>query len=438
MKNIVGCLLLLTATSVAYGQTLEQRVTRELPRLVETYKALHAAPELSYMEAKTSTFVANELRSLGYTVTEHIGKYSDPKLNGYGVVGIMKNGPGKTLLIRTDMDGLPVLEKTELPYASSVRATSDTGEEVPVMHACGHDIHMTSFLGTAKLLASMKDRWHGTLMMVAQPAEERGAGAKAMLADDLYTRFPRPDYALALHDNATLPAGKVGVIEGFALASVDSVDITVRGIGGHGAYPHTTKDPIVIASEIVVALQTIVSREKSPLEPAVVTVGSFQGGTKHNIIPDEVKLKLTVRTYKAEVRSMILASIERISRGIAIAAGVPDDRLPIVSVQGNEMTPATYNDPAMTKRVRATIAAAIGDGNVVTVDPVMGGEDFGRFSLDNSIPSSIFWLGAVEPAKVASGQPLPSLHSPLFAPLPEPTLRTGITATTAAALDLLK
>lgn len=434
--KLTALLLLTLGGTTLMADTLTSRVDRELPRLVDTYKKLHAAPELSFHEEKTSAFVASELRALGYTVTERVGKYADPKLNGYGVVAVMKNGPGKTLLIRADMDGLPVQEKTGLPYASAVRAKNDAGEDVAVMHACGHDVHMTALLGTAKMLADMKDQWHGTLMLIGQPAEERGGGANAMLNDELYKRFGRPDFAIALHDNATLPAGKVGTVEGPALASVDSVDITVRGVGGHGAYPHTTKDPIVIASEIVVALQTIVSREKSPLEPAVVTVGSFVAGTKHNIIPDEAHLKLTVRTYKREVRDMILASIQRIARGIAIAGGVPDDRLPIVEF--SEPLAATVNDAPLTRRISQSIAAAIGKDNVITVDPVMGGEDFGEFALGGSVPASIFWLGAVDPAKIAAKEPLPSLHSPLFAPLPEPTLRTGVLSMTAAAIDLLK
>ena len=278
--------------------------------------------------------------------------------------------------------------------------------------------------------------------MIGQPAEERCAGAKAMLNDGLYARFPKPDFAIALHDNAALEAGKVGLTEGYALASVNSVDMTIRGVGGHGAYPHTTRDPVVIASEIVLALQTIVSREVSPLEPAVVTVGSIHGGTKHNIIPDEVHLQLTVRAYKEPVRKTILSAIKRIAEGIARSAGVPEDRLPMVKVAETEFTPATYNDPALTRRLATTFEAALGKDNVVAVDPVMGGEDFGRFGLNGQVPVSLFWLGAVDPQKVeeslAKGVPLPSLHSSRFAPVPEPTIRMGVKAMTSAVLELMK
>lgn len=443
MRTAVSFLILMTFDLSADAQTLASRVDRELPRLIATYKQLHAAPELSYREEKTAAFVAAELRKLGYAVTERFGKYEQPGLTSYGVVGVLRNGAGPTVMIRTDLDALPLEEKTGLPYASSVRVNNEEGIEVPVMHACGHDVHMTSFLGTAKMLADLKDRWKGTVVMIGQPAEEKGSGAKAMLAAGLYEKFPRPDYVLALHDNATLDTGKVGLVEGYALASVDSVDITVRGVGGHGAYPHTTKDPIVIASGIVLALQTIVSRERPPLDPAVITVGSFQGGTKHNIIPDEVKLQLTVRAYKKEVRDMLLASIARIARGIAIAGGVPDDRLPVVTLIEQESIGPTYNDPALTQRMRKSLTAALGQENVVTVEPVMGGEDFGQFTLEGQkIPISLFWLGAVEPARAEAGRrgeiSLPSLHSPLFAPVPEPTIRTGVVAMTSAALDLLQ
>jgi amidohydrolase len=336
-----------------------------------------------------------------------------------------------------------VAEETGLPYASRVRIKSPEGGEVGVMHACGHDVHITSLLGTARMLTRLKEQWRGTLVLVGQPAEERGAGAKAMLKDGLYTRFPRPDYVLALHDDASLEAGKVGYVEGYALANVNSVDITIRGVGGHGAYPHTTKDPVVIAAQVVLALQMIVSRENSPFDPVVVTVGSINGGTKHNIVPNEVKLQLTVRSYKEEVRRRVLASIERITMNISQAAGVPEDHAPTVRVREEEFTPATYNDPALTRRLVGALEKALGGGNVVKREPVMGGEDFGRFALEGQqIPIALIWLGAVEPAKVEqsrrTGSPLPSLHSSRFAPVPEPTIRTGVKTMTTAVLELMK
>ncbi|MGA3244561.1 MAG: amidohydrolase [Bacteroidota bacterium] len=434
-------LLSILAGSLQARQSMDAIIERELPKLLETYKYLHLNPEISYQEQKTSEFVAKELRMLGFEVTEKVGKYDDPHRVSYGLVGVMKHGNGPTVLFRTDLDGLPIDENTGLPYASTVKMKDDAGQEVSVMHACGHDIHMTSFLGTATVLSRLKDRWKGTVVMLGQPCEERGAGAHAMLNSGLYTKFPRPDYILALHDNATMEAGKVGLCEGYALASVTSVDVIVRGVGGHGAYPQLTKDPVVMASEIVLALQTIVSRENSPLDPAVVTVGSIHGGTKHNIIPDEVRLQITVRAYKEDVRKKILASIERIARGIASAAGVPANRMPVVKVDESEYTASTYNNPEFTRRLARSLESALGKENVLKVEPVMGGEDFGAYSLDDKIPLCMFWLGAIDPAKVEKsrkdGTPLPSLHSSQFAPLPEPTIRTGVKATTTAMLDLL-
>src|SRR5215831_757564 len=445
MKKLFLIAILLTIfsppTAVAQ-QSLDALVDREIAQLVSTYKMLHAAPELSHYEVKTSAFFAAQLRELGYTVTENVGKYDNPLWKGHGVVAVMKNGEGPTVLVRTDLDALPVEEKTGLPYASAVKTKNDAGQDVGVMHACGHDIHITNMLGTAKLLARLKDQWHGTLVLIGQPAEETIDGAKAMLADGLYSKIPKPDFAIALHDNAELEAGKVGYCPGFALANSTSVEITIRGLGGHGSKPEATKDPIVVAAQTILALQTIVSRENSPLDPAVVTVGSIHGGSKSNIIPDEVKLLLTVRSYKEEVRQHILASIERITKNIAAAAGIPDDRAPIVKVSDTEVTPATYNDPKLTERLAGVFQRTLGGNNVVQWPPIMGSEDFGRFSLDHQIPSMMFWLGAVAPEKVAaskkSGKPLPSLHSSLFEPLPEPTLRTGVKAMTAAVLELMK
>jgi amidohydrolase len=425
---------LAVAADTAVQETVASNIATAYPSLEALYKDLHGQPELSLMEERTAGIVARELRSAGFEVTERIG--------GFGVVGVLKNGTGPTLLIRTDLDGLPVQEETGLPYASTHRVKDLTGREVATMHACGHDIHMTVFAGTARLLSSLKDRWAGTLVLIGQPAEERGIGARAMLTAGLYQKFPKPDFALALHDSASLPAGTVGTIEGFMMANVDSMDITVRGVGGHGAYPHTTKDPIVLAARIVVALQTIVSRETRPVDPAVVTVGSIQGGTKHNIIPDEVKLQLTLRSYSDHVRKHTIEAIKRICRGEAIAAGIPDDRMPLITLSENEFTPATYNDPALTRRVRSALSTWLGATNVRAIDAEMGGEDFGQFgrTLDK-VPICMFRLGAVAPGKVAeserTGVPLPSLHSNKFAPVPELTIKTGVTAMTGAALDLL-
>jgi hippurate hydrolase len=309
------------------------------------------------------------------------------------------------------------------------------------MHACGHDVHMASWVGTARLLAAMRERWSGTLVMIGQPAEERGAGALAMLADGLYERFPRPDYALALHTSAALPAGRIGFVPGYALANVDTVEITVRGKGGHGAYPHTTKDPITLAAQIILNLQTIVSRQVSPLDPAVITVGSIHGGAKSNVIPDEVELQLTVRSYRPQVREYLLESIRRVARQSALAAGVPPELAPIVHHAEEEFTPSTYNDPDLVDRLERVLVEALGEGEVSRESPVMGGEDFGRFGLEGEVPIALLWLGGVDAARVAaaaaSGESLPSLHSSEFAPIPEPTLRGGVTAMTAAVLDLM-
>ena len=433
---------LFSATAGNAQQSLDALIDRDIASLVATYKSLHAAPELSHHEEKTATFFATQLRAMGYTVTERLGKYERPEWTGYGVVAVMKNGAGPTVLIRTELDALPVDEKTGLPYASKVKTKNDAGQEVSVMHACGHDIHITNMLGTAKMLADLKDQWRGTLVILGQPAEETIDGARAVLRDGLYDHFPKPDYAIALHDSAELEAGKVGYTPGYTLASSNTVDIKIRGLGGHGSKPEATKDPVVVAAQVIMALQTIVSRENSPLDPAVVTVGSIHGGTRPNIIPDEVNLQLTVRAYREEVRQKLLAAIARITKGIAIAAGIPEDRAPIVKVSETEMTAATYNDPQLTERLAATFVKALGQDNVVKLPPAMASEDFGYLSLDRKIPAVQFTLGAVDPAKVKqsqeSGTPLPSLHSALFEPLPEPTLRAGIKAMTAAVLELMK
>src|SRR5712692_1976137 len=442
-KTLLALLFALsTAVPAVAQQSLDAMVDREITSLVATYKMLHASPELSHREEKTSAFFATQLRALGYTVTEHIGKYDRPGFTGYGVVAVMKNGDGPTVLVRTDLDALPVEEKTGLPYASTVKAKNDAGQDVGVMHACGHDIHITSLIGVARTLSQMKDSWHGTLVLVGQPAEETIDGARAMLADGLYSRIPRPDYALALHDSADLEAGKIGYTPGYAMASATAVDVIIRGRGAHGSQPEVSKDPIVLAAEFIMAIQTIVSRENSPLDPAVVTVGSIHGGTRYNIIPDDVHLQLTIRTYKEEVRQHILASLDRIAKGVALAGGVPEDRAPTVEASKTEVTPAMYNDPALTARVVASMSKRLGAEKVVELPPVMGSEDFGAFGLEgHKIPTFLLRLGAIDADRLAasqkSGVPLPSLHSSLFWPVPEPTIRTGVKAMTLAVLELM-
>lgn len=438
------CLFALTAAPLMRAeQTPQQLAEAELPSLLAIYKDLHTHPELSTHEERSAAIVAKELRNSGCEVTENFGKYDKPNMKCYGVIGLMKNGSGPTVLVRTDLDALPVEEQTGLPYASKVVTKDDAGKEVHVMHACGHDVHMASFIGVARSLAKLKDRWHGTIVFVGQPAEEAVGGAKALLKDGLYTKFPRPDFALGFHDNAQMQTGHIGVTEGYTYANVDSVNITVRGVSGHGAYPHKTKDPIVLAAEVILALQTIASRENNPLDPIVVTVGSIHGGTKHNIIPDDVQMQLTVRTYKAKVREHVLAAIDRITKGIAMAAGVPPERAPLVEVLQDQTTPATYNNPELTKRLVAMWKQSLGAENVEAPDPTMGGEDFSEFSLpDHSIPAVDFHVGAVDPAKIAksnkTGEALPSLHSSKFAPMPEPTIKLAMVAMTDAVLELMK
>jgi amidohydrolase len=442
---LASSLVVVATLQVAEAQSpaVDAKLDLELPGLVSTYKALHAAPELSHHEDKTAALLANALRGLGYDVTEHVGKYPNPQWQGHGIVGVMRNGAGPTVLVRSDMDALPVEEQTGLPYASHVHTKNDAGVEVGVMHACGHDIHVTSLIGTAKMLAAMKDQWHGTLVLIGQPSEETIDGAKSMLADGLYSRIPRPDYALALHDSSELETGKIAYTSGYALASSTAVEVTIRGRGAHGSRPEASKDPIVLAAEFIMAIQTIVSRENSPFDPAVVTVGSIHGGTKGNIIPDDVHLQLTIRTYKDEVREHILASLDRIARGIALAGGVPEDRAPIVKANETEVTPAMYNDPSLTEREVAALKRVLGADNIVERSPVMASEDFGQFGLEgHKIPTFMFSVGAIDADRIAasqkSGVPLPSLHSALFWPVPEPTIRTGVKAMTVAVMELMK
>ncbi len=401
---------------------------------VAYYQQLHASPELSFQEAHTSARLASSLEAGGFTVTRGVG--------GHGVVAVLENGEGPTLLLRADMDGLPVKEQTGLPYASTVQATELDGSDVSVMHACGHDVHMTVVLASALELQQRRDQWQGTLVVIMQPAEERGAGARDMLADGLFERFPVPDFNLSLHTIATLPAGQVGFIEGWMMANVDMVDVTLYGIGGHGAYPHTARDPVVLAAAIIMDLQTLVSREIHPAEPGVVTVGSIHGGTKHNIIPDEVKLQLTVRSYSDAVRERLLSGIERIATKQAEAMDMPADRPPRVEVR-EEYTPALWNDPALVQRAVTAMQRELGDDALVGISKEMGGEDFSRYGRTaQKIPSFMMRLGTVPAALWEQAQRgearLPSLHSPFFAPDPEPTLSTGRRAMVAAALDLLQ
>lgn len=425
----------LTLSMPAAAQELAPEVQKQMPSLMEIYRDLHANPELSFMEVRSAGILAAEARKLGYKVTEKVG--------GTGVVAVLENGPGPVVLVRADMDALPVIEQTGLPGASTVRVTTKEGVETGVMHACGHDTHMTAWIGTARLMAANKDKWSGTLVMIGQPAEERGAGARMMLADGLYTRFPRPQYALAFHDAAQFPAGMIGYTPGYALANVDSVDILVKGLGGHGAYPQATKDPIVLASRIVTALQTLVSREISPLDSAVVTVGSFHGGAKHNIIPDEARLQLTVRSYTDEVRAKLLDGIARIAKGEAIAAGMPEDKMPVVTVEKDEFTPAMFNTVDFTNEMAGFLKTRFGEKRVMQLPPVMGGEDFSRFSREENkdIKSLIIWVGGVPQAEYDAakkeGRTLPSLHSPFWAPDAPVVISTATEALTAMAMKLM-
>jgi len=447
MKNVwtrcvvVAMAVIAAALPVAAQGDLDEKIDSNIEDWVGTYKHFHANPELSTQEKETSALIAISLRKLGYEVTDHFGKYEETNVVSYGVVAVLKNGPGPTVYVRTELDALPVRENTGLPYASKV-TVKRANDEVGVMHACGHDLHMTVFLGTAKMLAEEKSQWSGTVVMIAQPAEESVGGAAAMLRAGLFEKFPKPDFVLALHDSAVLPAGQVAWHEGTMLAGADSVDITIRGYGGHGAAPNMTKDPVVIASELVVFLQTIVSREEDPLQPTVVTVGSFHAGTKHNIIPDDAHLQLSVRTMTPEQREKTLAAITRVTNGIAAAAGVPVDRQPIITVS-NYGVPPTINDPALTRRVALSMEKALGKENVVPGKPIMASEDFSLYALSDPKPAtSMFWLGAVDPVKIKdaqlNGTRLPSLHSSEFAPLPEPAIRTGVKAMTSAVIDLLK
>ena len=440
MRLAIALPFLAAATALAQDPSAFEK--QELPGLIDTYKQLHAHPELSHHEEATSALVAAELRKAGYTVTDHVGVYPDGS-KAFGVVGILKNGPGPQLLLRGDMDALPVIEETGAPYASHVKVKNASGQEVGVMHACGHDVHTTVLIGTARAMAQTKGDWHGTLMVVGQPSEETIDGAKAMLADHLYERFGKPDVILGLHDTNAHAAGTLGITAGPALASSTSVDVTIRGIGGHGSAPQVGKDPIVLAALYIVNIQTIVSREEDATDPAVVTVGDIHGGTKRNIIPNEVKLELTTRAFTDHARQVVIDGLRQMAIGVATSANLPQDKFPTVTVLDDESTPVLYNDPALSAKVKAVLAKAVGTANVFDDQRVMGSEDVGVFGLPgHQIPVVFYWLGAMYPdrfaAAVAAGKPLPGPHTSRFEPDPEPTLRTGVTSLTAAATSLLQ
>jgi amidohydrolase len=418
-------LLALAASTFAQPHPVSKDIDAVYPQAHDLYVELHQNPELSGHETQTAAKLADRLRSLGYAVTEHVG--------GTGVVAMLKNGAGPTVMLRTELDALPVEEKTGLPYASKVHAKDGAGLDVPVMHACGHDLHMASLVGTAAIMARSKDTWHGTLMLIGQPAEETIGGASGMIKDGLFTRFPKPDFGIALHVGNELPAGQVGITPGVYNTNANSIHITIFGKGGHGSQPNTAIDPIVIAARTILALQTIVSREVKPGETAVVTVGYIRAGTKNNIIPDKAEMGLTVRTRQAEVRKQVLAAITRIVKAEALAGGSPQEP----SIENFEGADAVYNDPELAARLRIPLEAALGKENVITTDPIMPSEDYSEF-VKAGVPSLYFSLGGADPQKLADTKsPLPSNHSPFFAPDVEPALKTGIEAEVAVLRNLL-
>ena len=424
---------LLSAVCLAFVNTdpnpterIKAKVQEDISYLVDVYKDIHQNPEISLQEEETSKKLAEELRKVGYEVTENFG--------GYGIVGILKNGEGPTILYRTDMDALPMVEKTELDYASTKKITYN-GVETGAMHSCGHDMHMATWLGTARAMAEVKDSWKGTLMLIGQPAEEIGAGAKLMLDAGLYEKFGVPDFGLGLHCNPSIPAGQIGIGEGYTMANTEMADIHVYGIGAHGASPHMSVDPVVLASMIVMELQTIVSRSIKPIDDAVVTVGAIKGGTKHNIIPDEVKLELTIRTFKEDVRQLVHRRIREIAKGVAISAGLPEDKYPKVVIP-DTYTPANYNHPQLVNLVKVSAGRIIGAENVVDSEPQMVGEDFARYGqTEEKVPTLLYWLGTVPEVRQESGD-MPGLHSPFYYPDPELSLATGVKVNTETLMDL--
>jgi hippurate hydrolase len=435
MKIAGGILLFVlsmagVARADAAGARIDAWLVDALPGLVDTYRSLHANPELSLEETKTAALVSRALEAAGYRVEAGIG--------GHGVVGVLENGDGPTLLIRGDMDGLPITETTGLPYASRVTTQRPDGTTVGVMHGCGHDVHIASLVGTARLLAELRDAWRGTLVILGQPAEELGKGARMMIEDGLFEKIPLPDHAIALHVDSHLAAGRIGWISGWAAANVDSVDITIHGRGGHGARPHSTIDPIVAGAHLVTALQTLVSRRVNPVDPAVVTVGSFHGGAKHNVIPDSVHLQLTVRSYSDAVRDLLIDGIRQLARDTCVTFGCP--KPPDVTIK-DEYTPAMYNDPDLAEKAAGIFRAFLGEEDVVLMVAAMGGEDFGRYHRAKGFPAFMFRLGSIPAARIIEaergGEPLPSLHSSRYAPDPAPTLATGVGAMSRLALSLL-
>lgn len=435
-KSSLTAIAILAALSAtpAMADDLREAIAADMPTMMEIYRDLHQHPELSFQEVRSAKVMADAARAAGFMVTEGVGRT--------GIVAVLENGPGPTVMIRADMDALPVVEQTGLPFASTQRGIPPSGGETGIMHACGHDTHMTAWIATARQMAARKDEWSGTLVMIGQPAEETGEGAKAMLDDGLYTRFPKPDYALAFHDLAGVPAGKITYASGPAMANVDSVDIIVKGIGGHGAAPHTTKDPIVLASAIVMRLQTLVSRENNPIEPAVVTVGSFHAGARYNIISDNAHLQLTVRSFTDEQRARLIEGIKRIVAGEAIASGIPAELMPEVSF-GEGFTPSLINEPGFTAQVVGPLVERFGPDRVESAPPIMPGEDFARYRRADPehVQSVMLWVGGERPEVIAeaarTGKTLPSLHSPFWAPDAEKVIATGAEALSSAAMRLM-